>query len=235
MGLIPAHAGKTVEARDVSTHSRAHPRSRGENTLDSDGLFTPVGSSPLTRGKPCPRWNVGSLRGLIPAHAGKTAPDVSRMVSTGAHPRSRGENVPAQCGVHGDGGSSPLTRGKPAHPGHRQELSRLIPAHAGKTSMSMWSPRCEGAHPRSRGENQCPGARAALMLGSSPLTRGKLHERGHDELARGAHPRSRGENIKLPGRTGAFLGSSPLTRGKRLHPRGRNLARRLIPAHAGKT
>ena len=50
-----------------------------------------------------------------------------------------------------------------------------------------------------------------------------------------AHPRSRGENQKVNDRGITVDGSSPLTRGKlprRLHVR---LARRLIPAHAGKT
>ena len=49
--LIPAHAGKTVEARDVSTHDRAHPRSRGENWSVLQEIIAFEGSSPLTRGK----------------------------------------------------------------------------------------------------------------------------------------------------------------------------------------
>ena len=50
-----------------------------------------------------------------------------------------------------------------------------------------------------------------------------------------AHPRSRGENHPVPGTTFWYRGSSPLTRGK---PHGcvqGVVARRLIPAHAGKT
>ena len=31
-GLIPAHAGKTEEFREVRGRNRAHPRSRGENS-----------------------------------------------------------------------------------------------------------------------------------------------------------------------------------------------------------
>ena len=35
-GLIPAHAGKTMEARAASVKQRAHPRSRGENLARPD-------------------------------------------------------------------------------------------------------------------------------------------------------------------------------------------------------
>ena len=51
-GLIPAHAGKTLFRCFRSFFTSAHPRSRGENALISDGLWVRSGSSPLTRGKP---------------------------------------------------------------------------------------------------------------------------------------------------------------------------------------
>ena len=72
LGLIPAHAGKTLpEATDADPY-KAHPRSRGENDLaDGEGV-TLVGSSPLTRGKRAWRHCRGSCARLIPAHAGKT-------------------------------------------------------------------------------------------------------------------------------------------------------------------
>ena len=70
--LIPAHAGKTRSAPEREPRGRAHPRSRGENlweTLPNGGRR---GSSPLTRGKRKQRAARRVLRGLIPAHAGKT-------------------------------------------------------------------------------------------------------------------------------------------------------------------
>ena len=70
--LIPAHAGKTTAHRPNTQGRGAHPRSRGENAaLDEEGAGV-EGSSPLTRGK---RGSVPGhclVRGLIPAHAGKT-------------------------------------------------------------------------------------------------------------------------------------------------------------------
>ena len=51
-------------------------------------------------------------RGLIPAHAGKTAGAASTFSQNAAHPRSRGENVGLSGLRRVEYGSSPLTRGK---------------------------------------------------------------------------------------------------------------------------
>ena len=51
LGLIPAHAGKTLCGNGPLGPSRAHPRSRGENQVPAVGRVGRVGSSPLTRGK----------------------------------------------------------------------------------------------------------------------------------------------------------------------------------------
>ena len=76
IGLIPAHAGKTNKVILEGVVGRAHPRSRGENLLTPDKDEMIPGSSPLTRGK-LGRWGLPLLSGrLIPAHAGKTLPDL---------------------------------------------------------------------------------------------------------------------------------------------------------------
>ena len=51
----------------------------------------------------------------------------------------------------------------------------------------------------------------------------------------GAHPRSRGENMTVKLNSSVNQGSSPLTRGKLEGGHDHVDARRLIPAHAGKT
>ena len=50
------------------------------------------GSSPLTRGKPCGSVFHHRDGGLIPAHAGKTITLLAQLITSWAHPRSRGEN-----------------------------------------------------------------------------------------------------------------------------------------------
>ena len=110
-------------------------------------------------------------------------------------------------------------------------------------------------HPRSRGENRGCADPKFGDLGSSPLTRGKLHA-GHRGAPRpgiipahagktgekwdtatptGDHPRSRGENVGERRPAGGGGGSSPLTRGKRLSGKHRQPSTGIIPAHAGKT
>ena len=213
-GLIPAHAGKTCPGRSTTSASAAHPRSRGENPSSFRTESFSPGSSPLTRGKPCFRRS-GRQRGrLIPAHAGKTRTQGLRSDDNEAHPRSRGENKLGRVSVSVQSGSSPLTRGKLECPGLIDHDKGLIPAHAGKTRCPFRARKRRAAHPRSRGENLEDGFDCARRLGSSPLTRGKLHvvsgsslpsglipahagktaRRADGRNCRGAHPRSRGEN-----------------------------------------
>ena len=92
LGLIPAHAGKTRIRRGSSRTGRAHPRSRGENPGRDIASAIFAGSSPLTRGKPPSPSVMHARRGLIPAHAGKTATRAKAPRRLAAHPRSRGEN-----------------------------------------------------------------------------------------------------------------------------------------------
>ena len=158
-----------------------------------------------------------------------------RRLDRRAHPRSRGENVHTLVAIAHIPGSSPLTRGKPQAERFFGNRLGLIPAHAGKTTMTVWRPIGGPAHPRSRGENKEKADAKKTDAGSSPLTRGKRSAAGrvvsierlipaHAGKTRRwrpatpptrAHPRSRGEN-RLDGPEGALDAG-------------------LIPAHAGKT
>ena len=112
--LIPAHAGKTRDKKECQPADWAHPRSRGENSAPPTPAPSPVGSSPLTRGKPDAGHGLVVFHGLIPAHAGKTRWLAHALATSRAHPRSRGENVTWSSRSWASVGSSPLTRGK--HP-----------------------------------------------------------------------------------------------------------------------
>ena len=139
----------------------------------------------------------------------------------------------------------------------RRELTRsgLIPAHAGKTVYPRASRRALRAHPHSRGENIVSRSLVQKVLGSSPLTRGKLKRSTQERRARGlipahagktpnpswrtlpswAHPRSCGENLPTVNACPTASGSSPLTQGKHIHGWFVLTSCGLIPAHAGKT
>ena len=154
LGLIPAHAGKTIVCPSVRVTSRAHPRSREENHAGGGSLAVADGSSPLTRGKREDAHGGDVAVRLIPAHAGKTQSSSSRELGSRAHPRSRGENEKDTVSDPVPTGSSPLTRGKLVDVLVGQTRSGLIPAHAGKTVSVAEVIRPMGAHPRSRGENR---------------------------------------------------------------------------------
>ena len=194
LGLIPAHAGKTYLHAPGSFGSRAHPRSRGENVKRVLVDWVLSGSSPLTRGKRAPANNHPPTHRLIPAHAGKTPVRGLTHRHVGAHPRSRGENRRARAGLPLGPGSSPLTRGKPLVGRSFSMVSRLIPAHAGKTARGSVGVNMTGAHPRSRGENPRDS-----------------HERRPDH---GLIPAHAGKTAVAPPTRAGPPGSSPLTRGK---------------------
>ena len=233
-GLIPAHAGKTFAVGVSIRLAGAHPRSRGENEVSVRRCASGEGSSPLTRGKLRCRELKFIPERLIPAHAGKTRLRACHPGASGAHPRSRGENIAVSFRLSAGAGSSPLTRGKLAPGACAPGDWGLIPAHAGKTCRVGHAGPPIRAHPRSRGENSARPPPSASGHGSSPLTRGKRVPPQRDGEAERlipahagktycqdcqarflpAHPRSRGENymgyalgVRLPG-------SSPLTRGK---------------------
>ena len=254
-GLIPAHAGKTRHFAGGGACHAAHPRSRGENPVRCVDGQAASGSSPLTRGKHMPSRVTPKQQRLIPAHAGKTARQGPGSLSPRAHPRSRGENTTTAAHPASTGGSSPLTRGKPALTAFAPATPRLIPAHAGKTPPAHGQQTDATAHPRSRGENGRPRGIRLVARGSSPLTRGKLAQLADLVAWEGlipahagktpntrpsthstrAHPRSRGENAEYKALDALDEGSSPLTRGKRRIQGPRRTRRGLIPAHAGKT
>ena len=173
LGLIPAHAGKTGGERARRDCRWAHPRSRGENAHLNATKHADHGSSPLTRGKRHRERVCLQVPGLIPAHAGKTRSATSLRRARTAHPRSRGENAAVFLGTAWTVGSSPLTRGKPLTTWPANGLSRLIPAHAGKTVRGFVGGDQGRAHPRSRGENCAWRSAISDIWGSSPLTRGK--------------------------------------------------------------
>ena len=173
--------------------TRAHPRSRGENSGTASLASLPRGSSPLTRGKHSEALHGLAQGRLIPAHAGKTRPWLRVCGVPEAHPRSRGENSSYALRARIEPGSSPLTRGKQGVGLIGDGLDGLIPAHAGKTARCRWAHLARPAHPRSRGENSTGVARGGRPRGSSPLTRGKPRPEARPALDAGLIPAHAGK------------------------------------------
>ena len=192
------------------------------------------GSSPLTRGKHPKQGALFLVLGLIPAHTGKTSSSSCITGLSPAQPHSHGENKQLLVAAASQRGSSPLTRGKLRQRPPTAPISRLIPAHAGKTVAGSIPALGAGAHPRSRGENLTPAGVFVIQGGSSPLTRGKLRDVVSPDAGLRLIPAHAG-NRQIASNAKLARDSSPLTRGKRT-PRGLDSAgNRLIPVHAGKT
>ena len=170
--LIPAGAGRTPRGNFRRMGGRAHPRWRGE-----DGVCRPVvsgtwGSSPLARGGLRGLRRRRHRRRLIPAGAGRTGHVADRLVSHGAHPRWRGEDVSPICSSPGPNGSSPLARGGRTFSSRCWMRLGLIPAGAGRTCLTLSVARGTWAHPRWRGEDTFFTVKNGRAGGSSPLARG---------------------------------------------------------------
>ena len=175
VGIIPALAGNTPYQNSAPHPRTDHPRSRGEYPVPVVNRGLSRGSSPLSRGiRPGPQRPCRAAR-IIPALAGNTGSSFHSFRLFGDHPRSRGEYIYPKVLAWSVEGSSPLSRGIPAHWWSRAEDRRIIPALAGNTlaaSLPEWLP---SDHPRSRGEYTTARGLIYPDPGSSPLSRGIRH------------------------------------------------------------
>ena len=214
MRLIPAGAGKTARRNSEQDRRAAHPRRCGENIDLTAVDILSRGSSPQVRGKLLLSLLYSLLARLIPAGAGKTTEPHRCNSGHAAHPRRCGENTLTLVSQTVRLGSSPQVRGKPLVPAGWENMSRLIPAGAGKTRTRARYQPYPPAHPRRCGENVLVRHKARLVTGSSPQVRGKRHytatsrhqkrliPAGAGKTGRGrqpylgvpAHPRRCGEN-----------------------------------------
>ena len=170
--LIPARAGNTTIRGPPLRPTGAHPRSRGEHSWSKTVMSNDPGSSPLARGTRSLWWDMLPGTGLIPARAGTTPQPLTRPNDSRAHPRSRGDHVPAVKFKLTEPGSSPLARGPQNGPGTSAHYVGLIPARAGTTPGMRWRSVRSRAHPRSRGDHTGTRYRVIATKGSSPLARG---------------------------------------------------------------
>ena len=181
-------------------------------------LMARLGSSPRVRGKLDRAAARGVGDGLIPARAGKTAQTPAIRSECRAHPRACGENSALPLRGRRVAGSSPRVRGKPPRRRRSAVNVGLIPARAGKTSLTPPETPSDTAHPRACGENDSRMVLGPSIRGSSPRVRGKRHRGSPHSVRSGliparagktqadrvclfecqAHPRACGENHQHP-------------------------------------
>ena len=253
--IIPARAGFTPVGATPAEARSDHPRSRGVYEATGIVEHPSDGSSPLARGLPSRVWAWGVQNRIIPARAGFTRSNPTRVWSSPDHPRSRGVYVAFSRARDDSPGSSPLARGLLPRGVQGGWGDGIIPARAGFTQGGRRDVHQEGDHPRSRGVYCRPRPTRRGGSGSSPLARGLraligsrmvtlgiiparagfTSGTGTACLRGGDHPRSRGV-YAISARTAASgSGSSPLARGLHQHAQRPASVRGIIPARAGFT
>ena len=125
------------------------------------------------RGKPrAMNANADRVR-IIPAHAGQTRSLIISSSMPPDHPRACGANPGLEGPRAWYYGSSPRMRGKRPCRHTGRVADRIIPAHAGQTTVPCSVVRSESDHPRACGANKRGIRTRKKADGSSPRMRGK--------------------------------------------------------------
>ena len=91
-GIIPADAGSTQERTQLLQGDEDHPRGCGEHNDSHNDFVCRRGSSPRMRGALGLLTHQLTVGGIIPADAGSTVLDDSRLCRCWDHPRGCGEH-----------------------------------------------------------------------------------------------------------------------------------------------
>ena len=135
---------------------------------------------------------VAIATGIIPAHAGLTAMQLTAAIESRDHPRACGAHAAARRLTTTHTGSSPRMRGSRRKSPCMAGSSGIIPAHAGLTLVRSRSAQRLRDHPRACGAHQKIDVAVKWNMGSSPRMRGSRQER---------HPRQRRGGI-IPAHAG---------------------------------
>jgi len=251
--FIPARAGNRLSHALPPTSTAVHPRTCGEQSQTASSSCSSSGSSPHVRGTGFAlRGNLVFSR-FIPARAGNRRRRPSSPCTRTVHPRTCGEQSPADLLGNLPFGSSPHVRGTVQGQVRRQPGKRFIPARAGNRILVMGQSLTYPVHPRTCGEQSSDLIALKTLIGSSPHVRGTgLFNLIRDQLYRfiparagnrnllsrmtgqtTVHPRTCGEQVCGFSFSRFRHGSSPHVRGterSRLYMRA---CMRFIPARAG--
>ena len=131
------------------------------------------GSPPHMRGKGRVRHVFLPFSGITPAHAGKSSILVAHWSAVWDHPRTCGEKSGSMSNFSRCSGSPPHMRGKVPYHDNAWFLTRITPAHAGKSfARNALQTSCED-HPRTCGEKRFTLFLRHRFKGSPPHMRGK--------------------------------------------------------------
>ena len=176
---IPAWAGKPGSARSSTIGLTVHPRVGGETSSCGRRCRMRRGPSPRGRGnlpEPTPRM---SIKGSIPAWAGKPRRAPVMIQAFWVHPRVGGETRVRRASGCCHSGPSPRGRGNRLQPRSRCRPVGSIPAWAGKPLRGPPVRQPSEVHPRVGGETPWAFSFSRCCCGPSPRGRGNRHAPDH--------------------------------------------------------
>ena len=171
--ITPAHAGKRTILSIEQPIRRDHPRACGEKDGGQYRWQRTWGSPPRMRGKVDVLPEVHALKGITPAHAGKSTRRTATAPQSRDHPRACGEKICTNEQRPRPRGSPPRMRGKDGSAQHFARVKGITPAHAGKRPGRPASRHLGRDHPRACGEKVPSGRPRSRRKGSPPRMRGK--------------------------------------------------------------
>ena len=146
----------------------------GEHDEHRERRGDEMGSSPHVRGALGITQSDVADTGIIPACAGSTHAQSTRLANPRDHPRMCGEHHRDAFGVDDAEGSSPHVRGALRHIKKPTCRHGIIPACAGSTTVPHTLRHGRGDHPRMCGEHFFLETLPVRGAGSSPHVRGAL-------------------------------------------------------------
>ena len=171
--ITPAYAGKSRQGRSAPDCPRDHPRTCGEKLSNPPMNCSAMGSPPHMRGKDHRLFVNHRFLRITPAHAGKSPAMSPGHITLRDHPRTCGEKGISDFSGNYEDGSPPHMRGKARSPLLFPGISRITPAHAGKSKSCSMPVQAMQDHPRTCGEKQAQSRDSKPEIGSPPHMRGK--------------------------------------------------------------
>ena len=133
LGSPPQVRGKVTFVIECPQLPKDHPRMCGEKMHMLLCVPASYGSPPHMRGKGRVRHVFLPFSGITPAHAGKSSILVAHWSAVWDHPRTCGEKSGSMSNFSRCSGSPPHMRGKVPYHDNAWFLTRITPAHAGKS------------------------------------------------------------------------------------------------------
>ena len=154
--LTPTRVGTTASCWPTRTARRAHPHTRGDDSMTAMISAHTRGSPPHAWGRRRVERLARQAWRLTPTRVGTTLPHARHYRAGRAHPHTRGDDSSSRPPLSGWAGSPPHAWGRRRQPREAQESRRLTPTRVGTTCRPH--PMCclRRAHPHTRGDDS-PG------------------------------------------------------------------------------